>query len=241
MTFESAGLALDLLVVTAGAVCVVAIGFAGAWLSEVVPLGSKRRRWVRRVRAPLAMALFGVYAALAAAHLLTARSSSVAAIIAALLALVGMATFGMLKDVAAGVVLKAAGSCEVGDSIRTQNVSGKVSRMGIRTLALIVSDGDELVVPYSRVTSDLLWLKRAGSALFAHTFVLPVADAGARSSLFDQVRRRVLLHSAAAVSRPPELRLVPKGLEVTVFTLDERRGPEIERSVRAQATPQQEP
>ncbi|MBN1609603.1 MAG: mechanosensitive ion channel [Polyangiaceae bacterium] len=232
MTFEAVGLALDLLLVTAGAAFVVALGFAGAWLSEVVPLGSKRRRWVRRIRAPVAVALFGVYAALAAAHLVAARSSSVAAIAGALLGVAALATFGMLKDVAAGVVLKAAGSCQVGDSIRTQNVSGRVSRMGIRTLALVVSDGDELLVPYSRVSSDLLWLKAAGSALFAHTFVLPVADAGAVGSLFDPVRRRVLLHSAAAVSRPPQVRIVPGGLEVTVFTLQERRGPEIERSVR---------
>jgi len=241
MTFEAVGLALDLLVVTAGAAGVVALGFAGAWLSEVVPLGSKRRRWVRRIRAPLAVALCGVYVALAAAHLVAARSSSVAAIVAALLAVVALATFGMLKDVAAGVVLKAAGSCQVGDSIRTQNVSGKVSRMGIRTLALVVSDGDELIIPYSRVSSDLLWLKAAGSGLFAHTFVLPAADAGSQDSPFDRVRRLVLLHSAAAVSRPPEMRLVPSGLEVTVFTLDERRGPEIERSVRARVARQPEP
>jgi hypothetical protein len=241
MTFEAVGLALDLLIVTAGAACVIALGFAGAWLSEVVPLDSKRRRWVRRVRAPLAIALLGIYAALAAAHLVAARSSSIAAIAAALLGVVALATFGMLKDVAAGVVLKAAGSCQVGDSIRTQNVSGKISRMGMRTLALVISDGDELVVPYSRVSSDLLWLKAAGSGLCAHTFVLPVADAGDRGSFFDEVRRLVLLHGAAAVSRPPEMRLVPSGLEVTVFTLDERRGPEIERSVCALVARQQQP
>ena len=104
--------------------------------------------------------------------------------------------------------------------------------MGIRSVGLTLSDGDELVIPFSRVTSDILWLKAAGSAVFPHSFVMGVVDPDRTSALFDSLRRAVLLHHGAACSRPPEVRVIPTGLEVTVFTLDERRGPEVERSIR---------
>jgi small-conductance mechanosensitive channel len=233
MMLQGLSLAVDLLLVAVGATAVVGIGLAAAWLTEVVPLGSRHRRWLRRVRAPLGLLMLGVYTVVAAGYLAISQSTLAVSFVGALAIAVGLANIGVLKDVAAGVVLKSAGSCHIGDVIGTQNYTGKVTRMGVRSVSLALSDGDELVIPFSRVTSDILWLKAAGSALFSHSFVVGVAEPERTSTLFDRVRRAVLLHHSAACSRPPEIRVAQEGLEVTVFTLDERRGPEVERSVRS--------
>ena len=232
MMLRGLGLAVDLLLLALGALAVVGIGLATAWLTEVVPLGSKQRRWLRRTRAPVGLLLVGVYTVLAAGYLSVAQSTLIASVIAALVVAVGLANLGVLKDVTSGVVLKTAGSCQIGDIVGTQNFTGRVTRMGLRSLSLALPDGDELVIPFSRITSDVLWLKAAGSAVYSHRFTVDASDTQSTSALFEHVRRTVLLHHAAACSKSPEIRVIGHGLEVTVFTLDERYGPVVERSVR---------
>ena len=227
------GLAIDLVVLALGAAGIVALGYLFAWLSEVMPLSEFRRQWLRRVRAPLGLALFFGYLILAVARLLAEQPPVAAALLVVVAIGLAAIAFGLLKDTLCGIALKAAGNCHLGDSIRTQGVTGRITRLGLRTLKLATPEGDELIIPYSRVAAEPLWVTAGRANISPHTFALSLPDTVAPAAIVGEIRRLVLLHHWAASTQPPKIRVLPGGLEITFFTLDEHHAPDIERYLRA--------
>ncbi|MEZ4318301.1 MAG: mechanosensitive ion channel family protein [Myxococcota bacterium] len=151
-------------------------------------------------------------------------------------AVVGVLFFGLwlggetLRDVVAGVMLRAGGSVSLGDRVRVHGLEGRVSELGYRVVTLDLGGGDESLVPYSQLSRHAIVRTPHVFGAHRHVFRLPLAADP------DRVRQMVLLSHWSSVSRPPilEVREGPDGpgLEVTVFALDPDQGPAIEGFVR---------
>lgn len=63
-----------------------------------------------------------------------------------------------LRDVVAGVILRADSVFRIGQEIKTPSLSGSISRIGWRSLLVITDDGEEIIVPYSQLINDRISL-----------------------------------------------------------------------------------
>jgi small-conductance mechanosensitive channel len=142
------------------------------------------------------------------------------------------------RDVLAGVSLKAGRVCHEGDHVRFGDLEGRVVSMGYRVLTMETTNGDQAIVPYSRIAREALVRTRSLGGVSAHRFELDVATPGAFSELRSRIAEAALLSHWCAFTREPEVRpLGEGGVEVTVFSLDAHHGPDIEAAVRASLAP----
>jgi small-conductance mechanosensitive channel len=134
-----------------------------------------------------------------------------------------------LMDAVTGALLRAGGSVGVGDSIRLDEVEGRVSHLGYRVLGIATRGGDEVLVPYSRVAGASMVRTAATDGAHRHTFRL----AATGRDLPERVRQRALLCHWSSVARLPTVNVEDDGtLEVTVFALAAEHGAAIEAFVR---------
>jgi hypothetical protein len=223
---------LDLLVILAGAAILAAVLLAVRGAFGLLPVAKSTRDAVRRAL-PVAAAGVALIYALVAVTILFADQPMVAAIATVLV--IGafvVVSWNALRDLASGVFLKAGDICQPGDHIRIDDLQGRVAHMGLRVLVLETSDGDEALIPYSRIARDRLLRTPAVEGVTPHVFQLSVPPELSPATLKTQVRHSAMLEHWSAVSRAPEIALHDGQLEVTVYAVDPDRGPDIEAAVR---------
>ncbi len=199
---------------------------------ELIPVTRTRRDALRRSLPVVAGALALIYG-VAAVRVLFSDQPAFAALGTALV-LVGFVVlaFGPLRDVVSGVVLKAGRVCERGDHVRIDDLHGRILEMGLRVLVLETSDGEEAVIPYSRVARDRVLRTSGQDSVSPHVFRVRAPTSMSLAETKALVRRRALLVHWSAVSRLPELVATDEGFEVTVYAIDADHGPDIEAEVR---------
>lgn len=228
---ESSGFRLLLLL--AGGVVL----FASAWaLSQVVrfvPMGRDRRELVARMTPALAALLGLGYALVAVRELFRGQPTSVPFALALVVAGFGAAAWFAMRDLLAGVVLRAGHFCQVGDQIEVDGVKGRVRRMGYRVLWIETSRGDEAIVPYSRIARASMLRTPATQGMALHVFRVKASADASIADVRRTARESALLCHWASALRDPELVAVgPNEFEVTVFALDRDHAPEVESAVR---------
>ena len=224
------GLSL-VLVLAGGAVLALAVAGARASIALLPVARSTRAALLRGL--PVVAALATLVYALVAVDRLLAHHPTVAAV--AMVLVLGafvVASWNALRDIAAGVFLKAGDVCQVGDHVRLDDLHGRIQRLGLRVLVLETSDGDEALIPYSRVARDRLLRTPAFEGATPHVFRLPLEEGISPAQLKAQVRRSAMLQHWSAVSRAPEIAIEGDELEVTVYSVDPDRGPDIEAAVK---------
>lgn len=143
-----------------------------------------------------------------------------------------------MRDLLAGVALKAGRVCQVGDRVRIEGIEGRVARMGYRVLVLETTRGDEVVLPYGRVAREAVVRTRTADGVASHEFTLQLPPQLSTAEARERIRRAALLCHWAAVAREPEVAQTGDAeLAVTVFSLDPEHATEIERAVRATLAP----
>jgi small-conductance mechanosensitive channel len=225
---------ISVLLVLGGAAVLALVLAAARRGLDLIPMTSERRDLVARA-APVAGAVIVVlYALFASGALLGERPGAGAIAAAVVLLLVVGAAWPALRDVTSGVVVKTGRACRVGDYVRLEGIQGRVQRLGIRTLTIQTNDGDEAVVPYSRLARDTLFRAPATDQAAHHVFRIAVPEGLPLHEAKEAVRIAALhVHWHSAV-REPQATVVSDGrLEVTVFPIHPDRGPEIEAAVRA--------
>lgn len=201
-------------------------------LSGVIPMPRERRILIERVRPVMGVVLALLYLLFAARILLRhGVQVQVAALLVLGLALLVGAWFAV-KDLIAGVVLKAGRLCSVGDQVTVAGFEGRVVQMGLRSVSLETNQGDEAVVPYSVLSQSPLLRSPSIEGVALHVFRLRtpvnVSVADARQAVLEGA---MCAHWASVV-RPPQVK--PLGnheYEISVFALDPDHGPDVEAAV----------
>ncbi len=222
----------DLVLLLAGAAALATILLAIRGVLELLPLAKATRDGARRALPMVTAGATLLYALVTVSVLFS--SQPVVAAIANVLVLGGfvIVSWNALHDVASGIFLKAGDVCQVGDHVRIDDLHGRIIQLRLRVLVLETSDGDEAVIPYSKIAKERLLRTPAVEGVTPHVFRLVVDHDDSPAELKARVRRSAMLVHWSAVSRPPEVILADGQLEVTVYAIDPDRGPDIEAAVR---------
>jgi small-conductance mechanosensitive channel len=218
-----------------------ALVIAGLRLAlALLPLRRDRRALLSRVRPAAELAI--VLAALVFAATRLAGDQSIVALVAlgAVLGILVLAAWPLVRDVVSGVALRAEEAFEPDDWVRVAGVEGRVLGAGARALEIEAEDGRRTRVPYARISRSLLVRGGRAEASKAHTFTVTVSTAQPLTRHVQQLREAALLSFHASARRDPRIRMTAQDqhvwtLEVTVYALDPAFLPEIESAVRRRA------
>ncbi len=149
--------------------------------------------------------------------------------------IVGLVWFARaaVGDFVDGVFLRASQAIKVGDQVTVEGQRGAVRKLGYRALTLETRDGDEVAIPYSRMSRDTIIREAHFEGAARHPFHVHRPDGLSAARAHGLILRAAMDCHWSSVAQAPRVDLGPDGrLEVTVFALDAERGPDIERAVR---------
>ena len=140
-----------------------------------------------------------------------------------------------IRDFMAGIFLKAGKVCRVGDQVRLDGIEGRVKHMGFRVLEVVSPGGDEIVVPYSRISRQSISRLPNVDGLARHSFRLELPPTLPSLDAKRSVWRSALNDHWISLKRDPQVDIAADGsLDVTVYALTPDHGPLIEQSIREQ-------
>jgi len=140
-----------------------------------------------------------------------------------------------IRDFMAGVFLKAGKVCRIGDHVRLDGIEGRVKQMGFRVIEVVSSTGDEIVVPYSRISKQSISRLPKVDGLARHSFRLELPSTLPPLQAKQRVWGAALNDHWASLKRDPQVDISSDGsLDVTVYALTPDHGPLIEQSIREQ-------
>lgn len=203
------------------------------WLIRVAPIPRRRRRLLERL-GPVFVVFVGLTFLISAVQELFGSHAATMPVVAGLLLLgFGAALFWPLRDLVAGISVRAGDVLRPGDEVEVGGVYGRVERLGYRSVVVLASQG-EVTLPYGAVARGAIIRAPGAHGATSHLFrVGPVAGLSALE-LRRAITEGALLCHWSSLSRPPEIRAAQDGgLDVTVFALHHAFGPEIEAAVRA--------
>jgi len=200
---------------------------------DVAPLTVERRERLRRAF-PVLAAISVVAYLLVGAGIFFDRYPQHFPIAVAVILLVAIAAswFG-IRDLVAGVFIKAGRVCRVGDYVRVGDVQGRVERMGHRALVVETAGGEEAIVPYSEMARRSVLRTPVSERGTLHVFELTLEDAPPAAQTKRRIREAALRCHWAAIAREPEIAVLDGNrYEVTIFAIDPDRVREVEAAVR---------
>ena len=202
---------------------------------RVMPLTKSRRNALNRVL-PTVEILVGLLYVLSAIPLVFKDHPDYSPVVLTIiLAGVVWVSWFAIRDFMAGVFLKAGKICRVGDHVRLDGIEGRVKQMGFRVLEVVSSTGDEIVVPYSRISRQSISRLPNVDGLARHCFRLVLPSTIPLLQAKQRVWGAALNDHWASLKRDPQVDVAADGsLEVTVYALTPDHGPVIEQSIRDQ-------
>ncbi len=222
--------------------CLFALLRALRRLVGLLPISRARRQTLRQVL-PLLDGLIAVVFVLSAMPLVIDADARVTTAVVAVVALgLGALSWFAIRDLVHGMFLRASDACRVGDHVRIEDVAGRVRRLDQRVVVLETATGDEVLIPYSRVSRERITRTPTDEGFARHTFEVPFVAGRRVADLRDAILRAALTSHWSSIARDPiiELRDDGVGFAVTVFALEATRGPEIEAAVLRAVEPPRE-
>jgi small-conductance mechanosensitive channel len=224
---------IDLTFLTLGAVALVTALRLIAFLFRVLPAPARVRESLRRFAPILGLTVLVAYVASGVAWLL-ARQNQFATVLLCLVAVLVVFAWAPLYDLICGVAFRFGQWCHEGDMVKVGDIEGRVVSIGMRSIVIQTRQGDEAVVPYSRVTRHTLRRTQSVSGAHVHAFVIE-APAGASFSALKQdvIRAAMRCHWASVVHPSKVERREGDTIEVSIYALDADHSLEVEAAVRA--------
>ncbi len=209
---------------------------AGILLALLLVLIAVRRidwsqRTVRKLgAAPLELIAVVLSVAIIAAALLESVKFGVAFVVVVVLTLA--AGYDACRDYVLGVLMRAGGRVRRGDVVIVDGHEGVVAEVGRLNLTLDDPRG-RLLVPYSKLARSVVHRRSQRVGPLPHRFDVEWRDARSHPEVARVVKRTILLHPRAAAGRDPEVEpTAPRRVSVTVYTVSNAHGFEVERAVR---------
>jgi hypothetical protein len=221
-----------LLVLLGGAGLYVGLRYGRA-LVHNLPLNRGRKQVVDRFR-PLVEAVLTVGYALLALRLLLGAQVLYSAFTLVAVGLLAVAvSWFVLRDVLAGLLIKASELCLPGDTITVGELRGRVRGLGTRVVALDTDDGGQAFVPYTQLSRQALVCHPAPDGAYRYSFRVHLEEPVTPAAGVQLLRRHILNSHWSSVVREPQIFLCDDGsFHVTLFALADHRGPAIEASLR---------
>lgn len=229
--FQYSGLAFALILVI-GITVYWALKRLRKFLRDL-PMTRKRRAQFTKIRPVAEVVLLTLFVVLAAQLFFRGDTDYSAAFLAFFaLGLIALSWFA-IRDVLAGLLIKASEVCLPGDFISIDGISGWIRGLGYRTIALDTQDGGQAFIPYHRVSRQSLIRTPAQDGVCRHTFNATVPEGVEMYEARQTIRRCALNSHWSSVVREPSIELDHAGgFSVTVFSLAPNLGILIERSVQ---------
>ncbi|MFT7582085.1 MAG: small-conductance mechanosensitive channel [Myxococcota bacterium] len=141
------------------------------------------------------------------------------------------------RDLVHGIFFQIGRVCKVGDTVAVGEVRGKVIQLGYRVLIVEQASGEEVLIPYTRLTRETIQRQPADPGATRHAFrVTPTGNVAAGLPLADAIARIQLAafnHHWSSAGHKAQVQMLDDGtLEVGVFVLDPKFAPAVEASVR---------
>jgi small-conductance mechanosensitive channel len=205
------------------------------YLLKVLPMTKARRSALLRVL-PTAELLAGLLYVLSAIPLVFKDHPDYSPIVlSVMLGGVVWVSWFAIRDFMAGVFLKAGKVCRTGDHVRLDGIEGRVKSMGFRVVEIVSASGDEIVVPYSRISRQSISRLPTVDGLARHSFRIDVPPGLPPLQAKAMVWTAALNDHWASLKRDPQVDIASNGsLDITVYALTPDHGPLIEQSVRGQ-------
>lgn len=97
-----------------------------------------------------------------------------------------------LRDFISGIILKAENALETGQQIQTFEVSGTLKKLGYRTMEIVNSEGEHLIIPYSLLTSQKIF-KPAETSIWTDQLIrLKISSAFPSETIQKMLKIRIL-------------------------------------------------
>jgi small-conductance mechanosensitive channel len=227
----------DVLALLIAATVVIAGIVLLRWLPALVRPGRALRQHLAHLTPLLeAMLVFGALAWLVLRFTDGRNDVRLGALVLLLAVAVGAAWFAV-RDLVAGVILRTEDRFEPDQSLRVGDVSGRIQRVGYRSLDVETEAGERVRVPWHRVAGSTTARTGITDGAPAHTFHVPVPRSLSRNAATARIRTAALNSFHASPRREPRVRLHheegdARVYEVTVFALQPEFLPEVESAVR---------
>ncbi len=247
MTEYLARSVFDLVLLTVGAVGLIALLRLVTFLFQVLPAPARVRDGLTRFAPVLGLTVLVAYIASGVAVLL-AREPEFAAVLVSLVAVLMVFAWVPLYDLICGVGFRFGRMSREGDHVRLGDIEGRVLQIGMRTLVVQTRQGDEAVVPYGKIARETLRRTQSVSGAHVHAFVIEAPEDLEFATLKRHVIRAAMrCHWASVVHEPKVERREGETIEVSIYALDADHAPVVEQAVRRflvdgipQARPRQE-
>lgn len=223
---------VDLTFMTLGAVVLIGVLQAIAFLFRVLPAPARVRDGLQRIAPVLGLTVLVAYIAAGVAVLL-AREPEFAAVLVTLIGLIAVLAWAPLYDLISGVAFRFGRLCRVGDHVSVGDVEGRVLDVGMRALVVQTPEGDEAVMPYGKISRQTLRRTQSVSGAHVHAFAIERPEGVDFVTLKRHVVRSAMgCHWASVVHEPKVERRDRGAIEVSVYALDADHAPVVEAAVR---------
>lgn len=234
---------LDELGVSGLGLLVVLLGFAALILGlrglralvALLPVTKSQRERLRRA-GPVVEALAVVlFVGLVVPRMFGLDREWSALVLAGVLIALVVVSWSAIRDLVNGMFIKSGELCQVGDRVEVDEVQGQVKRLGYRVLTLETDAGEEVFIPYGRLSRRSLVRTPRLEGVHRHSFELELPPAGDLDSVaaIAAIKGLALRCHWACVVRAPEVEALADGrLRVHVFALGREHGAAVEASVR---------
>ena len=154
-----------------------------------------------------------------------------------ILAIIVWAARFAIKDIIGGAILKAEENYLISDRIRLGDIEGWITKIGLRSLHITTDDGQQLRIPYSLITGDLLWKTTSSAVSAVYTFKLDIPKSENLPTIIEKIRRCVLNSVWSSVVKEPIIKYRSENpdyyiVEVTIHAITNDYFPNIENNVR---------
>ncbi|CAN5896993.1 hypothetical protein BH23GEM9_BH23GEM9_31650 [soil metagenome] len=204
------------------------------WAMAVLPFSSDQRAGARRWL-PAVQLFFGIAVLVLVAVFSLGPTPGLVVAAAAALLTAGAAWFA-IRDLVAGVVLRAEHDLQPGYAIRTDEAAGRVHRVGTRSVEIEGSDGQRIRLPYARLVGAPLSVSRPREGGGALRFTVTVPRRSGGRDDIATIRAAALHTFFTSARREPHIRpaaedALARSYDVTVYAADPAFLPAIEETV----------
>jgi small-conductance mechanosensitive channel len=114
----------------------------------------------------------------------------------------------VIRDYMSGIILKTDGSIKQNDWIRVQNIEGRITELGNRTMVVTADSGETITIPYSAISGEISAKPNPGEKLLNNSFEIKLSKLTDVESSVDQLRKGILNAPWSSVKKVPEIKLV---------------------------------
>lgn len=128
----------------------------------------------------------------------------------ALAGLIIWAAWFAIRDVVAGVILKAEDIYEPGQQIKLKSLEGKIVKSGYRSLMIETGSGEVVKIPYSRIAGQQRVISNPAEIARSHSFSLKVPKRMPLAETVERIRICALNAPWTSVTREPQVKPGPE-------------------------------